>query len=318
MTADEPDFTQVTPYPFAERTHLVRIEDFRRPPEDPAAAAALLAALPDVLAARNLRRLAEAIVAARQTDRGVILGLGGHVAKTGAGLHLIPLLHEKLVTHLAVNGAFLIHDYELGSFGATSEDVAAQLPEGRFGLVAETGADLNQIVKEAAARDEPPGKLAGAFIAAQGQHAEVSVLAAAAEAGVGVTVHAALGADIVHQHPDVDGASWGETGIADFRRLARALKTLDAGGVYANVGSAVLLPEVFVKALNLIRHLQPPVADFTTANLDMIQHYRPRQNVLARPTAGAGEALAITGAHEITVPLLSAAVRALAAETGQE
>lgn len=314
MAADESDFSKVKTYPFAERRNLVRVEDFRRPPEDPAAIAPLLASLPDVLGARALLALARATVGARRSSRGVIFALGGHVAKTGAGLHLIPLLREGFITHLAVNGAFLIHDYELGRFGATSEDVAANLPRGRFGLAEETGAELNGLVAAAAERGEPPALLAGRAVTERGEHADASVLAEAAAAGVPVTLHVALGADVVHQHPAADGGAWGETGLADFRRLASALKSLDGGGVFVNVGSAVLLPEVFVKALNLVRNVEPPVENFTTANLDMIQHYRPRQNVLARPTAGSGEAFALTGHHEIMVPLLSAAVRAFARE----
>ncbi|HUV87394.1 MAG TPA: hypothetical protein VMX79_09805 [bacterium] len=314
MAADESDFSKVKTYPFAERRNLVRVEDFRRPPEDPAAIAPLLTSLPDVLGARALLALARAIVGAHGSGRGVVFALGGHVAKTGAGLHLIPLLREGFVTHLAVNGAFLIHDYELGRFGATSEDVAANLPAGRFGLAEETGAELNALVAAAANEGEPAAVLAGRAVAERGGYADASVLAEAAAAGVPVTLHVALGADVVHQHPAADGAAWGEAGLADFRRLAAALKSLDGGGVFVNVGSAVLLPEVFVKALNLIRNVEPPVENFTTANLDMIQHYRPRQNVLARPTAGSGEALALTGHHEIMVPLLSAAVRAFARE----
>jgi hypothetical protein len=314
MAADESDFSKVKTYPFAERRNLVRVEDFRRPPEDPAAIAPLLASLPDVLGARALLALARATVGARRSSRGVIFALGGHVAKTGAGLHLIPLLREGFITHLAVNGAFLIHDYELGRFGATSEDVAANLPRGRFGLAEETGAELNGLVAAAAERGEPPALLAGRAVTERGEHADASVLAEAAAAGVPVTLHVALGADVVHQHPAADGGAWGKAGLADFRRLASALKSLDGGGVFVNVGSAVLLPEVFVKALNLVRNVEPPVENFTTANLDMIQHYRPRQNVLARPTAGSGEAFALTGHHEIMVPLLSAAVRAFARE----
>jgi hypothetical protein len=313
MAADEVDVSKIKTYPFAERRNLVRVGDFRRPPEDPAAVAPFLASLPDVLGARDLLALARAVVRARRAGRGVIFALGGHVAKTGAGLHLIPLVREGLITHLAVNGAFLVHDYELGRFGATSEDVAANLPEGRFGLVEETGAELNRLVAAAAERGEGPALLAGAAVVERGDYADASLLAAAARAAVAVTLHVSLGADVVHQHPAADGRAWGEAGLADFRRLALALKSLDGGGVFANVGSAVLLPEVFVKALNLIRHLQPPVKNFTAANLDMIQHYRPRQNVLARPTAGEGEALAITGHHEIMVPLLSAAARTFAA-----
>jgi len=313
VAGDELDLSRVKTYPFAERRSLVRVSDFRRPPDDPAALWPWLASLPDALGARSLRALARAVAAARTKKRAVIFGLGGHVAKVGAGPHLLPLVREGFITHLAVNGAFLIHDYELGRFGATSEDVAAGLPTGRFGLARETGEELNALVSQAAAERKPVGALAGAAVAARGSHAEWSVLATAAEAGVSVTVHVALGGDVVHQHPAADGRAWGEAGLADFRRLAAAAAGLHDGGVFANVGSAVILPEVFLKALNLARNVSPPVENFTTANLDMIQHYRPRENVLARPTAGGGEALALTGHHEIMIPLLSAAVRLFAA-----
>jgi hypothetical protein len=254
------------------------------------------------------------VVAARAAGKAVIFGLGGHVAKTGAGLHLLPLLADGAITHLAVNGAFLIHDYELGRFGATSEDVAANLPDGRFGLARETNEELNALARDAAAQSRPLGVLAGEAVAAHGAYADASVLAAAARAGVGVTVHVTLGADIIHQHPAADGAAWGTAGLADFRRLARAVIGLNGGGVFVNCGSAVVLPEVFVKALNLARNVAGPVAAFATANLDMIQHYRPRENVLARPVAGAGgDSFALTGHHEIMIPLLSAAVRVYAA-----
>ncbi len=311
MPDDELELTGVRTYPFARRRNLVRVEDFRRPPEDPAALAPLWASLPDVLGARDLLTLAGAAAAARRAGRGVIFALGGHVAKTGAGVHLLPLLEEGAITHLALNGAFLIHDYELGRFGATSEDVAANLPRGEFGLCRETCEEINALVAEAAAEGAPPARLAGEEINARGAYASWSVLAVAAAAGIPATVHVALGADVVHQHPSADGAAWGKAGLADFRRLAHAVTTLNDGGVFINVGSAVVLPEVFVKALNLARHLKPPVAGFTTANLDMIQHYRPKQNVLARPTAGDGAAYAITGHHEIMIPLLAAAIRAM-------
>jgi hypothetical protein len=279
-----------------------------------------LESLPKTLGGRDLLALAAALVAARRAKRGVVFGLGGHVAKTGAGLHLVPLVAEGFITHLACNGSFLIHDYELGRFGATSEDVAANLPSGRFGLAAETGEELNDLARAAAAAGKPVGLLAGEALRARGGFAEGSLLAAAAAAGVAATVHVTLGADIIHQHAGCDGASWGAAGLADFRRLAQALTTLDGGGVFVNVGSAVVIPEVFVKALNLARAAGNRVEDFTTANLDMIQHYRPRQNVLARPTlGGGGRAIALTGQHEILVPLLSAATRAYAlsqAKTG--
>lgn len=309
--ADEIDASQVQTYPFASRASLVSLKSFPRPSEDPAAVLPFLDSLPEVLGGRDLRALAAALAAAKKRGRGVVFGLGGHVAKTGAAIHLIPLVAEGYITHLACNGSFLIHDYELGRFGATSEDVAAALPAGRFGLVEETGAELNALAREAAGHGQPVALLAGEAVRARGEHAEGSLLAAAAAAGVGATVHVTLGADIIHQHPAADGAAWGAAGLADFRRLAQALTTIHDGGVFVNLGSAVVIPEVFVKALNLARAAGQKVEDFTTANLDMIQHYRPRQNVLARPTLGAGgRAIALTGQHEILVPLLAAATRA--------
>jgi len=312
MGAPPFDFGGVRTYPFAERQSLVHLRDMARPPEDPAVVLPFLSCLPDILAARDIKRLAQTVVGARVAKRGVILALGAHVVKTGAGLHLLPLIREGLVTHLAVNGAFAIHDYELGRFGATSEDVGRNLPRGLFGLVEETGEALNRLVKAAAATGEPFGHLVGREITACGQHADASVLACAAEEGVGVTIHVTMGADIVHQHPTADGAAWGTAGLHDFRRLAEALSSLHGGGVFVNVGSAVNLPEVFVKALNIARHLGATVEGFTTANMDMIQHYRPRQNVLSRPTVGHGDCLALTGHHEIMIPLWSAATRAYA------
>lgn len=310
MAGEELDVSGVRTYPLAARRSLIHVAQFRRPVEDPAAISPLLASFPDVLGSRNLLRLVAAVREARRKGRGVIFALGGHVAKVGAAVHLLPLLRDGTITHVAINGAFLIHDYELGRWGATSEDVAAALPNGEFGLARETCEELNALVARAAAAKENVATLAGQQINERGDFAEWSLLATAAAAGVQVTTHVALGADIIHQHPAADGRAWGEVALADFRRLAAAITSLNGGGVFVNVGSAVILPEVFVKALNLARHLRPPVNEFTTANLDMIQHYRPRENVLARPTSAGGEAIAITGHHEILIPLLTAAIRA--------
>ncbi|UCE26339.1 MAG: hypothetical protein JSW52_08235 [Candidatus Coatesbacteria bacterium] len=309
MGDEKPDFTNVKTYPFAERENLVTVDMFGRVPDDPAALLPFYESLPDVLAARDLRKLAAAITSARDRSRGIILSPGGHVAKVGVTPYLGALLEKGFITHVACNGAFLIHDYELGRFGATSEDVAATLPDGRFGLCEETGAALNEFAVKAAADGVSVAQLAGEDIAANGTHPDASLLARAAAADVPVTVHVCLGADVIHQHPVCNGAAWGASTMADFRALCEAVKTLNDGGVFVNVGSAVVMPEVFVKALNLVRNVAPPVDGFTTANLDFIQHYRPRQNVLSRPVSG-GDGIAVTGHHEIMIPLLACLVLA--------
>jgi hypothetical protein len=308
MGGDLIDFSKVKTYPFSDRENLVTVDMFGRVPEDPAALLPFFEALPDVLASRDLRKLAAAIASARDRGRAVVFGLGGHVAKVGVTPYLAAMLEKGYVTHIACNGAFLIHDYELGRFGATSENVAAELPDGRFGLCEETGAALNGFAARAAADGPSVARLAGEDAVKSGKHPEASLLAAAAEADVPVTVHVCLGADIIHQHPDCDGAAWGAATMADFRKFCESVKALHDGGVFINVGSAVIMPEVFVKALNLVRNVAGPVENFTTANLDFIQHYRPRRNVLSRPVSGAGEGIALTGHHEIMIPLLACLV----------
>jgi hypothetical protein len=304
------DFSKVKTYRFAERKNLVTVESFGRIPDDPAALLPFFDGLPGVLGARELRKLASGIVSARDRDRGVIVAPGGHVAKVGVTPYLSALIEKGFITHIACNGAFLIHDYELGRFGATSEDVAAALPDGRFGVCEETGAALNGFATRAASENVPVAKLAADDIVENGKYPDASLLVKATTVGVPVTVHVCLGADVIHQHPSCDGAAWGAVTMADFRTLCESVKTLHDGGVFVNVGSAVVMPEVFVKALNLVRNVAPPVGNFTTANLDFIQHYRPRQNVLSRPVSGGGEGIAITGHHEIMIPLLACLVLA--------
>lgn len=310
MGGDSIDFSKVKTYPFSDRENLVTVDMFGRVPDDPATLLPFFEALPDVLASRDLRKLAAAIASARDRGRAVVFGLGGHVAKVGVTPYLAAMLEKRYVTHIACNGAFLIHDYELGRFGATSENVAAALPDGRFGLCEETGAALNGFAVRAADDGSSVAGLAGEDIIESGKHPKASLLAAAAEADVPVTVHVCLGADIIHQHPGCDGAAWGTATMADFREFCESVKALHDGGAFVNVGSAVIMPEVFVKALNLVRNVAPPVEGFTTANLDFIQHYRPRRNVLSRPVSGAGEGIALTGHHEIMIPLLACLVLA--------
>jgi hypothetical protein len=252
-----------------------------------------------------------AVVRARKADRGVVLMLGGHVVKTGLSPVLIDLMKRRIVTHVAMNGSAAIHDYEVARFGATSEDVAAGLRDGTFGMAEETGRGLNEAF--AAGRDRQRGMGESVAIALEQEpdlaHPELSVLLQANRLGVPATVHAALGAEIIHQHPAADGAAIGDTSLRDFRRLAASLPSLHDGGVVLNVGSAVIMPEVFLKALTIARNLnEGRPTGFTTCDMDMQRHYRPRVNVVQRPVLAGGEGFEITGHHEIMVPLLAWAV----------
>ena len=285
--------------------------EFAHPPSSDRSFKAFLDALPDILVARDFRRVVSAIAGAARMGRGVVLMLGGHVVKTGLSPVIIDLMRRKVVTHLAMNGSAAIHDYEVARFGATSEDVAAGLRDGTFGMADETGRGLNEAF--IAGRREGRGMGEAVAVALSGErelaHPELSLLLQAHRLGVPATVHAALGAEIVHQHPSADGAAIGDTSLRDFRRLAAALPSLHEGGAALNVGSAVIMPEVFLKALTIARNLnEGRPTGFTTCDLDMQRHYRPRVNVVQRPTLGSGEGFEITGHHEIMVPLLAWAV----------
>jgi hypothetical protein len=273
--------------------------------------AAFLASLPDILVARDFKRVVAAIVSAARTGRGVVAMLGGHVVKTGLAPVLIDLMRRRVLTHVAMNGSAAIHDYEIARFGATSEDVAAGLRDGTFGMAEETGRGLNESFVRGMERDWGMGESVARALEELPSlaHPELSVLLAAHRLGVPSSVHAAIGAEILHQHPAANGAAIGATSHRDFRRLAASLGRLDDGGVVLNLGSAVIMPEVFLKALTVARNLQggKPIG-FTTCDLDMNRHYRPRVNVVQRPTLGGGQGFEITGHHEIMVPLLAWAV----------
>lgn len=273
--------------------------------------AAFLASLPDILVARDFKRVVAAIVSAARTGRGVVAMLGGHVVKTGLAPVLIDLMQRRVLTHVAMNGSAAIHDYEIARFGATSEDVAAGLRDGTFGMAEETGRGLNESFVRGMERDWGMAESVARALEELPSlaHPELSVLLAAHRLGVPSSVHAAIGAEILHQHPAANGAAIGATSHRDFRRLAASLGRLDDGGVVLNLGSAVIMPEVFLKALTVARNLQggKPIG-FTTCDLDMNRHYRPRVNVVQRPTVGGGQGFEITGHHEIMVPLLAWAV----------
>jgi hypothetical protein len=290
-----------------ERPSRVSVEDFARPvrPE----MAEILDAFPRILAGRGFVRAVEATARAAREGRPVVAMLGGHVIKTGCSPLLIQLLEAKAVHVLAMNGAAAIHDYEIARFGRTSEDVEAALGGGTFGMAAETSSGMNAITKQAAEEGLGLGEALGRALEQEGApHRDVSLLAAAYRLGAPVTVHVALGTDILHQHPSADGAAIGDASLRDFRILAGVLEDFH-GGVGLNFGSAVILPEVFLKAFSIAANLGADLTGITTVNFDFLRHYRPRMNVVERPTAGGrGEGIEITGHHEILLPLFTAGV----------
>jgi len=285
----------------------VSAAEFAHPPGEDRSFRAFLDSLPDVLVARDFRAVIDALATATQRKRGVVVMLGGHVVKTGLAPLLIDLMRRGVITHLAMNGSAAIHDYEVARFGATSEDVAAGLRDGTFGMADETGREMNQAFVNGMRNSQGMGESLGRALDAQPKlsNPELSLLLNAFRLGVPATVHAALGAEIIHQHPEANGAAIGDTSHRDFRRLAASLSQIDDGGVVLNLGSAVIMPEVFLKALTIARNLDAgKPRNFVTVDLDMQRHYRPRMNVVQRPTLEGGKGYEITGHHEVMVPLL--------------
>jgi deoxyhypusine synthase len=264
--------------------------------------------LPDVLAASDLKSVADAVVGARVKGRPVVLGMGAHPIKVGLSPLIIDLIERGVITAMAVNGSCMVHDFELAFAGKTSEDVAEALHSGRFGMAKETGAYINNALKKGVKRGHGLGRSLGEFLASSDyRFKHLSIFAAAAAKGIPICVHVAMGTDIIHMHPQADGASIGEGSLRDFRLMCSVASDL-RGGVYINLGSAVILPEVFLKALTVAKNLGHKVDNITTVNMDFIQHYRARENVLRRPTMRGGSSYALTGHHEIMFPLLAAAV----------
>lgn len=271
----------------------------------------LLDSLPDILAAPNFRSVVDAVWQAREQGRAILWGLGGHVIKCGLAPVLLDLMHRGFITGFVMNGAASIHDFEIGFAGHTSEDVEAVLPDGRFGAAEETGREMNDAICEGAAMGIGMGEALGARLEriAPAEFAPNCVLLGAWRAAVPVTVHVAVGTDTPHTHPRADGPAIGTSTHHDFRLLCSLIQGIHDGGVYLNVGSAVVLPEVFLKAVSVVRNLGFPLARFTTVNFDFLQHYRPTVNVVHRPHAKReGKGYAITGHHELMIPLLAAAL----------
>ena len=302
------ELAQVKTYPLASRTSKVKLDEFARPLGENASVGEFLASLPNVLAVETLRKIAERMHRARELQKPIIWGIGGHVIKTGLAPLIIDLMKRGYVSAIAANGSVLVHDAEIAMIGSTSEDVDATLSEGVFGGADETGRLLNKAAHEGAADQIGLGEAVGrSLMAMDPPHQGYSLLCAAYEAKVPITIHLTIGGDIAHFHPTADGSSLGSTTHTDFRLLAELVRRMDGGGVYLNIGSAVVLPEVFLKCVTLVRNLGHPLSNITTANFDFIQSYRPQTNVVRRPTEkGAGEGFSITGHHELTIPLLAA------------
>jgi hypothetical protein len=306
----EADLGRLAVKSVSKRPTRVRVEEFAKP-LDPAAAQAVIDSLPDQLAARALREAIARVVAAHRGKRPVVAMCGGHIVKVGVSPCLIQLMEARVVTHLAMNGAAAIHDVEIARDGATSEDVEAHLHEGTFGMVDETGDFMNGALAGRQKAAEGLGECWGrALVEANPPHAAASMLATAWRLGIPATVHVAIGTDTIHHHPRADGAALGEATLRDFRIFAATLSEA-RGAAVLNFGSAVLLPEVFLKALTVARNLGADLSNLTTVNFDQIQHYRPRVNVVERPTKAEGSrGFALTGHHEILVPLFTGGVLA--------
>jgi hypothetical protein len=297
--------------PIAERGGKVQVSQFARPFPKGGGVLQLVDCFPDILAGQAFRGVLEALKKARGESRAILWGMGGHVIKCGLGDVLLDLMRRGWVTGFVMNGAASIHDFEIAIAGQTSEDVEAVLPDGRFGAAEETGREMNGGIAEGNRHELGMGEALGKHLQslAKSEFAPHSVLAGAYIAAVPVTVHVAIGTDTPHTHPLADAAAIGETTHRDFRLLCSLVRGIDKGGVYLNLGSAVVLPEVFLKAVSVVRNLGHPLADFTTVNFDFLQQYRPRVNVVERPHAcSGGHGFAITGHHEMLIPLLAAAL----------
>jgi hypothetical protein len=302
---------RVATYPLASRKSKVSRAALGRPHRRGDGLARFLGSLPRVLAAQTLRALRDEVLRARARRRPVVWGLGAHVIKVGLSPVLVDLMERVLVTAIALNGAGVVHDFELAVAGQTSEDVEAGLGSGAFGMARETGEEVNRAIVDGDRDGLGLGAAVGRYLATRRprpRHLDLSLLAAAWRLGIPATVHVAVGTDIVHMHPACDPAALGRATHLDFRVFAGEVARLGGGGVYLNVGSAVVLPEVFLKAVTLARNLGHRLDDFATANLDFIQSYRPGTNVVERPVKGAGRGYRLTGHHELLVPLLAAAL----------
>jgi len=301
-------FEKLSTIPIADRGGKVQLEHMGAAPAKGVGLSKWLDGLPKILAADALRGVVAALVEAKRKRRAILWGMGGHVVKCGLAPVLTQLIDMGYVTGFVMNGAATIHDFEIGIAGATSEDVESVLPDGRFGSAEETGREMNLAIRDGAARGLGMGEALGEAITrlARPEYAGACLQVQAYKRRVPVTVHVAVGTDTPHTHPAADGAAIGQATHQDFKLFCSIVRELNDGGVYLNVGSAVLLPEVFLKAVSVVRNLGYPLANFTTVNFDFLQHYRPKANVVERPHAkSGGKGYSLTGHHEIMIPLLA-------------
>ncbi|MDZ4122049.1 MAG: hypothetical protein U1C33_06480 [Candidatus Cloacimonadaceae bacterium] len=297
----EIDLGSLQRYSISDRHSKVRSQDFAKTGR--VDTAEFLASLPDILKASDLKELLRHCKAARQNGRAIIIGLGGHVIKCGLAPLLIEMMNAGFVDAFVCNGSVTIHDFEIAMYGSTSEDVSSALADGSFGMATETCDGINDIIAKAAGEQLGYGEALGQYLAANASHKDLSLLAAAHTAGIPVCVHVAMGTDIVHQHNSANGAAIGECSLRDFRILCERMSNLGEGGVFINFGSAVIVPEVFLKALTVARNIFGEIGGFYTAVFDMHMHYRPAENIVNRPTQNSGKGYYFIGHHEIMIPL---------------
>ena len=305
---EEFDLSGVKTYPLRSRQSKVTLGQFATPYKPGSGVGGLVGSLPGLLAAHDFKQVVRAITAAKAQDRAIVWGLGAHVLKTGLSPVIVDLMQRGFVSAVATNGAGIIHDFEIALSGQTSEDVDATLGPGTFGMAEETGTQLNHAISEGVTNGLGLGQSIGRHLdAAKPPFAQISIAASAWRLQIPLTVHVAVGTDIIHMHPQASGASIGEASLRDFKYFASIVARL-AGGVFLNCGSAVVLPEVFLKAVAVARNDGRSLDGLTTVNIDFLRHYRPLTNVVSRPTAGSGSGYSLTGHHELLIPLLAAAL----------
>jgi hypothetical protein len=305
---EEFDLSGVKTYPLRGRQSKVTLGQFATPYKPGSGVGGLVGSLSGLLAAHDFKQVVRAIAAAKAQDRAIVWGLGAHVLKTGLSPVIVDLMQRGFVSAIATNGAGIIHDFEIALSGQTSEDVDATLGPGTFGMAEETGTQLNRAISEGVANGLGLGQSIGRHLdATKPPFAQISIAASAWRLQIPLTVHVAVGTDIIHMHPQASGASIGEASLRDFRYFASIVARL-AGGVFLNCGSAVVLPEVFLKAVAVARNDGRSLDGLTTVNIDFLRHYRPLTNVVSRPTAGSGKGYSLTGHHELLIPLLAAAL----------
>lgn len=305
---EEFDLAGIKTYPLRTRQSKVGLAQFATPHKPGSGINGLLKSFPSLLAAKDFKEVVDAIIAARRAEKPIIWGLGAHVLKTGLSPVLVDLMQRGFVSAIATNGAGIIHDFEIALSGGTSEDVDATLGPGTFGMAEETGTELNRAINDGVAAGLGLGQSIGKYLdAAKPPFAQISVAATAWRLQIPVTVHVAIGTDIIHMHPAASGAAIGEASLRDFKYFVSSVARLEHG-VYLNCGSAVILPEVFLKAVAISRNEGRSLDGLTTVNLDFLRHYRPLTNVVNRPTAGTGHGYSLTGHHELMIPLLAAAL----------